>query len=179
MMTFNKLTPREKKILYVVVGLLVLVFGYHGIARPLTEKLSDLETEIFAMQMKLRKAKIYLRQKEEILEESKKYANLSQMDAGSDEEEIARLLNLIEQTARKTGISLSDVKPEQVRSDKTIKRYIVQLNAESSLEQLMSFIHELEHSPQILKIDKMSTVPKEDKSAVLRSTIIVTRVVLK
>ena len=179
MITLSKLSGREKKILYVVIVMLVLVFGYHGIARPLAEKLTNLDMEVFAMQMKLRKAKIFLRQKDEILEESKKYANLSQMDAGSDEEEIARLLNLIEQTARKSGISLSDVKPEQVRSDKAVKRYVVQLNAESTLEQLMGFVYDLEHSPQILKIEKINTAPKEDKSPSLRSTITVTRVVLK
>ena len=179
MITLSKLTAREKKILYGVVSLLVLVFGYHGIWRPLTAKFSDLDSEIFAAQMKLRKAKIFIRQKDEIFEESKKYANLAQLDAGTDEEEIARLLNLIEQTARKAGISLSDVKPEQMRSDKSLKRYVVQLNTESNLEQLIGFVYELEHSSQVLKIEKINTNPKEEKSTVLRSTITVTRVVLK
>jgi type II secretory pathway component PulM len=162
----EKLKPREKKILYVVMGLLVFMLGYHGVWFPLTDKISSLDDEIFSMEMRLRKAKILVRQRDEVLEEAKKYTNLDQLNAGTDEEETARLLSLIEQTARKTGCSLSDVKPEAVRTDKWIKRFLVELTAESSLEQLTTFIYELEHSPQ-----------KEDKSTVLRSRMTVVRTV--
>ena len=176
----EKLTPREKTILAWVVALFVLVAGYHGVWRPMMAKLSDLDDEIFALQLKIRKAKTLLRQKDEVMEESKKYPNLSRMDAGSDEEEIARLLNFIEQTARKLGVSLSDVKPQAVQSDKMSKRYLVELNAESGLKELASFIYELEHSPEILKIEQVNTGPKDEKNALLlRSAIVVTRVVVK
>ena len=176
----EKLTLREKKIFAWVVALLVLVIGYHGVWRPMMAKLGTLDEEIFSLQLKIRKAKIFLRQKDEVLEESKKYPNLSRMNAGSDEEEIARLLNFIEQTARKFGVSLSDVKPQAVQSDKMSKRYIVELNAESGLKELSQFVYELEHSSDILKIEQVNTGPKDEKSALLlRSAILVTRVVVK
>ena len=176
----EKLTVREKKIFAWVIALLVIVIGYHGVWRPMMAKLSDLDDEIFSMQLKIRKAKIFLRQKDEVMEESKKYPNLSRMDAGSDEEEIARLLNFIEQTARKLGVSLSDVKPQAVQSDKMSKRYLVELNAESGLKELASFVYELEHSPDILKIEQVNTGPKDEKNPLLlRSALVVTRVVVK
>ncbi len=179
MMILSKLSEREKKILYVVVALLIVLFGYHGVWNPMQAKLATMDEEIFAMQMKLRKAKIFIRQKSDVEEAAKKFANLEQMDAGTDEEEIARLLNLIEQTARKNGVSLSDVKPEPVKSDKITKRYTIELNAEASLESLMPFIYEIEHSPEILKIEKTNINPKEDKSSVMRASIVVTRVMVK
>lgn len=176
----EKLTPREKKILTWVVALLVAVIGYHGVWRPMMAKMGNLDDEVFALQLKIRKAKILLRQKDEVLEEAKKYPNLSRMEAGSDEEEIARLLNFIEQTARKLGVSLSDVKPQAVQSDKISKRYLVELNAESGLKELASFVYALEHSPEILKIEQVNTGPKDEKNALLlRSAIVVTRVVVK
>ena len=178
-MILQKLTSREKKILSVVIGLLILVTGYHGVLTPLSSKINEMDTEIFAMQMKLRKAKTFIRQGDAIREEAKKHPNLSQMDAGTDEEEIARLLNFIEQTARQVGVSLSDVKPEPVQSDKVSKRYSVELNAESNLDQLMEFVYSLEHSPQILKINKITTALKEEKSTALRSFLVVERVVVK
>ena len=175
----TKLTPREKKIFGVVVALLVLMMGYHGVWTPVAQKLGQLDDEIFAMEMKLRKAKTHIRQREDIVEESKKFPNLEQIDGGTDEEEIARLLNLIEQTARKDGVSLSDVKPQPVKSDKTTKRFEVELNAESALEQMISFIYDLEHSPELLKIERVDTSPKEENSPVLRSSFVVARVVMK
>lgn len=179
MMTLSKLSERERKILYVVVALLIVLFGYHGVWNPMREKLASMDDEIFAMQMKLRKAKIFIRQKPDVEEASKKFSNLEQMDAGTDEEEIARLLNLIEQTARKNGVSLSDVKPEPVKSDKITKRYTIELNAEANLESLMPFIYEIERSPQTLKIERTHINPKEDKSVIMRANIVVTRLVVK
>lgn len=175
----KKLTPREQKILIVTVLLALVAVGYYGVWRPGLEKFLSLDEQIFAMQMKLRKAKIFLRQKDEILAEAKKYPNLAQMDAGKDEEEIARLLNLIEQTARRSGVSLSDVKPQQVQSDKVSKRFAVELHAESPLEQLVIFLHELQVSAELLKIEQVQTSPKEEQSQVLRSYLVVTRVVVK
>lgn len=176
---FSKLSAREKKILYAVMALLILVFGYHAVWRPVTEKFSELDDEIFAMQMRLRKAKTFIRQKDQVLEASRQFPNLEQMDAGSDEEEIARLLNYIEQAARKNGVSLSDVKPQPVRSDKVTKLYLVELNAEANVNSLTDFVYELEHSPQMLRLERVTLAPKEDQSSTLRAFLVVNRMVVK
>ncbi len=175
----KKLTPREQKILFVTVFFAVIAAGYYGVWRPALAKFLSLDDEIFAMEMKLRKSKIFLRQKDEIMAEAKKYPNLAQMDAGKDEEEIARLLNLIEQTARKAGVSLSDVKPQQVQSDKVSKRFAVELHAESTLEQLTIFLYNIQVSSELLKVEQVQTAPKEEKSQILRSFLTVTRMVVK
>jgi Tfp pilus assembly protein PilO len=175
----SKLSAREKKIAYVVAGLLIFVFGYHAVLTPMMQKFSDLDDEIFAMQMRLRKAKTFLRQKDQVKEASTKFTNLEQMDAGSDEEEIARLLNSIEQTARKNGVSLSDVKPQPVRSDKITKQFVVELNAEAGLSSLVDFIYELENSPQMLRLGKVTLSPKDDKSPTIRAFLVVNRTVVK
>ncbi len=174
---FEKLKPREKKILYVVVGLLVVLLGYHGVWNPLNDKIASLDDEIFKMEMRVRKAKILVRQKTDVAEAAKKYTNLDQLNAGTDEEETAKLLSLIEETARAKSCSLSDVKPEPVKADKWIKRFQVDLNVEGSLEQLVNFIYELEHSPQLLKIERVSMSMKEDKSTNLRAQLTVVRTV--
>lgn len=173
----TKLSPREKKILYAALTVIMIAAGYHGILNPLKEKIALLDDEIFSAEMKLRKAKIYLRQKDLIIEESKKYPNLAQLDAGTDEEETARILSMIEQSARRYGVSLSDVKPNPIKSDKWMKRFEVELNGECSLEQLTQFIFDLEHSAEMLKVEQVSTTPKEEKSPVLRSQMTVVRTV--
>lgn len=173
----TKLSPREKKILYIALSVILIAVSYHGILRPLQEKVVLLDDEIFSAEMKLRKAKIYIRQKDLILEEAKKYSNLAQLDAGTDEEETARILSMIEQSARKHGVSLSDVKPNPIKSDKWTKRFEVELNGECSLEQLTQFVFDLEHSAQMLKVEQVSTTPKEEKSPVLRSQMTVVRTV--
>ncbi len=178
-MILNKLSVREKKIFYVVVGMFLFLVAYHGVWRPIMVKLLQLDDEAFAMQMKFRKAKVFLAQRQEIQEEAKKNPGLEKLDAGSDEEEIAKLLNFIEQTARKTQVSLSDVKPQPVKSDKQSKSYHVELNAEAGLEQLIDFIYEIEHSPQLLRLEQVNTALKEEKATALKAFLVVSRVVVK
>ena len=175
----KKLSGREKKILAVVILMIVGLICYHGMWKPIMGRFATIDDEIFAARMQLRKAKIYVEQREEILEEIKNYPNLERMDAGTDEEEIGRFLNFIEQTARSSGVSLADVKPEQVRSDKTSKQFIVALTAESKVDELISFIYGLQHSSELLRIDRVEVVSKEEKSSVLRSSLIVSRMVVK
>lgn len=176
---FDKLKPREKKILYVTAALLLVMIGYHGILRPLTDKMASLDDGIFAMELRLRKAKILIRQREEIMDEAKKFPNLEQLNAGTDEEETARMLSLMEQTARKTGCSLSDVKPLPVKTDKFIKRFEVELTAEAVMEQLVNFVYELEHSALLLKVERAVTSPKEGNSSTVRAQLTVVRQVTK
>jgi len=178
-MILDRLSSRERKILYVVIALLFVLFGYHGVFQPVLSKLGGLDEEIFVFQMKLRKGRIFLRQRDEILEEAQKYPNLERIEAGSDEEELARLLNYIEQTARNAQVSLSDVKPQQVKSDKVSKSYVVELGAESLLNQLIEFIYQLQNSPQLLMIERIEMSPKEDNSPLLRSFVVIKRVVVQ
>lgn len=179
MITLNKLSVRERKIAFVAAFLLFIWLGYHGVWLPMTSRFEELNDEIFAMQMKLRKANIFLRQKDEINEEAAKYPNLKQMDARKDEEEIAALLNFIESEARATQVSLSDVKPQQVSSDKVSKRYVVELTAESGIKELIELIHRLQYSPEMLRVDRVEIAPKDEESTVLRTFLVVNRVVVK
>lgn len=176
--SIEKLSAREKKIGLVTVGLLLAVISYHGIWRPVTAQIDQIEEQIFALQLKIRKANIFLNQKEEILEAAKKIPNLDQLTARKDEEEIASLLNYIEQTARKTGVALSDVKPQQVKFDKISKFYVIELNAESSLKQIVEFAYDLQSSGQMLTIEQTDLAPKEEGSTLLRAFIVVTRAVV-
>lgn len=176
--SIDKLSAREKKIGLVTIALLLSMISYHGIWRPVTTQIQKVEEEIFAYQLKIRKAKTFIRQKDEIMEAAKKIPNLDQLNARKDEEEIASLLNYIEQTARKTGVALSDVKPQQVKFDKISKFYVIELNAESALKQILEFAYDLQTSEQLLTIEQMDLAPKEEGSAVLRAFIVVSRAVI-
>ena len=74
---------------------------------------------------------------------------------------------------------LSDVKPQQAQADKISKRYVVELTAESGIKELLEFIHGLQYSTYLLKIERVDAAPKDEKSAVLRTFLQVTRVVVK
>lgn len=179
MMLLEKLTPRERKAAYITAGLIIFMIGFHGIWAPLKTRSQFLQDEIFATKMKLRKALIYVQHRDKVLEEARKYLNLEQLDAKKDEEEIASLLNFIEQEARESAVTLIDVKPQQVNSDRTSKRYIVNLETEGGLKEMTQFMYDLQYSPQMLRIERVEIAPKEAKSEMLRSSLTVARVVVK
>ena len=176
---WSKLKPSERTLLIIVIVLLAFGLGYYGGFKPIQGKLASLDDDIFAMQMQLRKAKIFVRQHDSVMEEAKKFPNLEGMNARKDEEENAALLSFIEEEARKAHVTLSDVKPQTATGDRITKRYTVELSIESGMKELMEFIYHLQFSPQMLKVEKVETAPKEEGSAVLRSNLVMQRIVVK
>lgn len=175
----SKLKPSERMLLVIVGVLLACGFAYYGGWKPIQAKFSALDEEIFSMQLRLRKSKILVHQRDQVLEEAKKYPNLQGMDARKDEEENASLLSFIEEEARRARITLSDVKPQSMNEDRLTKRYTVELIIESGMKELIEFVYHLQFSTQMLKVVRAEMAPKEEGSAVLRSSLVMERVVVK
>ncbi len=176
---WSKLKPSERILFVIVLVLLALGFAYYGGWKPIQAKFASLDDEIFSMQLRLRKAKILVHQRDQILEESKKYPNLQGMDARKDDEENASLLGFIEEEARKASITLSDVKPQSMSEDRLTKRYTVELVVEAEMKALIAFVYHLQFSPQMLKVQRAEMAPKEEGSAILRGNLVMERVVVK
>ncbi len=174
-----KLKSSERVLLVIVIILLAIGLGYYGGLKPIEAKLGNLDSEIFSLQLKLRKAKIFVQQRDAVMEEAKKYPNLEGMNARKDEEENAALLSFIEEEARKARVTLSDVKPQTTTGDRLTKRYTVELSIESGMKELIEFIYHLQFSPQLLKVERVESAPKEEGSEILRSNLVMQRVVVK
>jgi len=116
--------------------------------------------------------------KRSITQEYQKYIQYVSK-SGSDEEEVAKILGEIETLARQTAINLVDMKPQTTREIDFYKQYLIEVEAEGEMKDLVNFLHQLNISSQLLRAEKLRlSLPKKD-STVIKSSMLISKVLVK
>ncbi len=174
---FSRLSKRERLILYVTV--IVIFFGLMQrlVYRPIMGHFNELEEKILSQEDQLSKNMRYLAAREIIVNRYSAYAAHA-VTSGVDEEEIASLVNEIEGLARKSGLSLVNMKPKPATATEFGKQYPLEVEVETQMAQLIKFIHGLHSSKYILGVKKLRLVPKGKKSAQVKGYLLINKTVI-
>lgn len=171
---FSHLSRREKIVFYVAIGFLTLTVLDRLIIYPVLSKIRTLNEEIREEKTRIKKDLHILAQKDRIIQESKKYARYSIQDL-SAEEITTSVLKEIGNLANQTAVYLIDIKPTGVKEESMFKKYYVSLSCESQMEQLISFMYNIENSNTLLKVEKYNISPKSEESSIARCSMIVSK----
>jgi len=178
---FNKILARfskkEKRIFYAAVCLIIIFLVERLIFHPVFSKLDSMDEEIYKNEQDIRRSLQILSQKEEILSEKNKYAHLIE-GVVSEEEEAVSILKEIEGIANKSSVYLVDLKPAGLKKADNMNKYIVNLNLEAQMEQLISFMYEVEASLKWLSIEKYEITPKSKDSSIAKCNLVVSKRVM-
>lgn len=94
--------------------------------------------------------------------------------SGPAEAELAALLSDVENTVRQSGVVLLNLKPAQRGTDRAIS---VAVDGESSPEQLMRLLDQLQRSQRALKVTDLSIRVSESKT--LRVAMVISKLLIK
>lgn len=133
--------------------------------QPITHRFEVLHQEIQAQERQLRKNRGYLSARERIMEEHKRYQDYL-IRAGSDEEETSRLLSEIEGLARKSDLSLTNLKPQLVTTFDFGKKYSVEIEVKGEMAQLIKFLYGLHQSKYLLNNQQFRLTKDKSSSSV-------------
>ncbi len=176
-MIFPKLSQREKRLFYLTISLIAILFIYRFIIKAVVVNWKDLNEKISVSSLKLEKSRKILNLKNRIQRDYEKYASSVKM-AGSEEEEMAKFLTEIESLARFSSVHISGIKPLPIKKVDFYKKYVVELEAEGDIKQVSKFIYDIQNSPQLLKIDKFSLRTKGAGTNLLKCNILVSKVLI-
>lgn len=176
-MIFSNLSQREKKLFYLTIGLITVLFIYRFIIRPVVVTWKDLNERISVSNLKFEKSQKILSLKGRIQRDYERYASSVKM-SGSEEEEMAKFLTEIESLARSSSVHISGIKPLPIKKVDFYKKYVVELEAEGDIKQVSKFIYDIQNSPQLLKIDKYSLGTKGAGTNLLKCNILVSKVLI-
>jgi Tfp pilus assembly protein PilO len=159
------LKKNELLLLYTIGGLLAVLIMPRAIFGPFASKLSGLTRDVALGEARLKKSVSLAAGKEIINKEYEKYATYFSLQGLSDEEAVGNFLKEIERISRVTGLAILDMKPQkETKADKFSKQYQISIKAEGAMQQLVSFLHELQGSPVLFSVEKMTLVPKQEDS---------------
>ena len=177
MINFLKMTKKEKTIFYIAVIFVCLAFLDRVIYRPIRSKFSDLEKKILIEEKKVGSNIRNLAQRDVVLEEYKKFSGYISA-VGTDEEEMAEFLKTVEETSRSSDIYMTDIKPQPVIKVDFYKKYVVEVDAEATIESLMDFMHKLESLNQLINIEDFQASKEKTDSKVIKAYIIATKILI-
>ena len=164
-MIIEKFSKREQGLLLITAILVACAFVYGFVAEPLIRAHAGLNRQIETGRLKLQKNQKLLSQRVTIMADYKRYADMIKPMA-SEEEEVAAMLKIIENIARKGSIRITNVRPQPVKDEGIYKEFTFELIAESDVKGLAKFIYDLQGSGNLLRVRKltMSTAASKDKS---------------
>jgi len=172
----SRLSKKEKRLFYITVAVVSIVFLDRVVFKPVINKLESFNGKISVEEKKLEKSMLILAQEQAITSEYKKFAeNIKQEQ--SDEEAIAILLSYLEKMANSVSVFILDMKPAPVEKSEFYKKYAVKIEAEAKISNLTDFIYQLENSPKLLRVSDFRLTPQK-KETVLKINMTVTEVLI-
>lgn len=173
---FARLPKREKTILYVVICVISLLILDRLIISPVISKMKSLDKEIKTKESDIKKDLRILARKDRILAENVKYGSfLDSFESGDDQ--AASALREIEEYADKASVYLIDMKPTSAKDGGAAKKYLINLNCEAQMEQLVSFMYNIENSKELLTIERFQISPKSKGSSIARCNMVISKTI--
>lgn len=170
----NKLSKREKALLFAITILVFIWIVYSLIIEPLYNSWTRLDKDIEIARIELKKAVRILRQREDVTSEYNKYLDRF-TTRESDEEEMALILNEIETQARQASVRIINMKPRRVVKNEFYRLFYVDLDTESSMRNILEFIKRLKDSKFSLCVEQLTLNSRTRDPSILNGSIVVSR----
>ena len=171
------LSKRERLILNVAAFFVSMILLDRLIINPVSSKMRSLGQEIEDEKTAIKKNLRLVAQKDKISSESEKY-NSYVSSSKSEEEEMTSILKEVENLANKSSVYLIDMKPGGLKESASTKKYLINLNLESQMEQLIEFMYNVESSNHLFIIEKYQVGPKSKESSVAKCSITISKTII-
>ena len=158
------LSKRERLILYSTIGLILFSIIFNFLIAPALKRNDDLNKEIALTRLKLKKYMRLMSEKEAI---NARYAQFSLHAANlTDQKRDTALsaLSELENFAHDAGIRILDIRPQALKTLGAYKENNVELKTEGSMEGLLKFMYDIEHSLSLLEITRLRLALKPGSS---------------
>lgn len=174
---FSRLSKRERLIAIAAFGVVLVLVTDQLVIRQILSSLNSLNQQTRDLENNIRKNVRLLSQKERMMAEIEKYKVYS-VETKSAEEETVALLKHIEELAHQSSVNLLYAKPANSKTDEAVKKFVVTLECEGQMDQMIKFFYEIENSTLLLKIDKFTLQPASRGSSVVKCGATISRAVL-
>lgn len=165
---FKSKAGRERTLWIATVALGMLFLSDRVLLSGLRAKGETLRREITAEEVDLRSGVGLQKRRGTIQTDRQRYGHYL-LPPASDRELIGKFLKETERIAQEAGAVILDLTPDnQPAKGAPYKLYKAQLKAEATIEQLLNFLYKLQTSRLLVKLDRFSVTPKDERAALVR-----------
>jgi len=172
---FSKLAKKERIGLFVASVVVLITLADRLVISPIRGMVGKLNREIEMCEEELRRDIMSLNEKKAITKEYEKYTQYV-TKAGSDEEEVSKILAEIEEIARKSEVNLVDITPQAPREVDFYREYAAEIEVEGRTASIVSFLYRLSNSTLLLRAQKLRINLKTSDS--VGAFVLVTKILI-
>jgi hypothetical protein len=171
------LSKKEKLILYAALIFVSLAFLDRMVINVISSKIKALNKEITTRDSEIKNYLKILAQKNKIEIQRANYSSYLGK-AKSENEEVTLFLKEVEGLANKAQIYLIDLKPAAMKEEGSAKKFLLNLNCEGKMEQIVTFMYSIETSNKLLTIDKYQINPKSKDSNLAKCSMVISKLII-
>jgi len=173
---FHKLAKKEKIGLIAAAVIVAMVLVDRLVISPISDKFRRVNSEIALNEKKFSLDLRNINNKDIIEKEYRRYKDYVKRSSGSDEEDVANILAEIEGLARTASVRLVDIKPLAPKQADLYREYAINVEVEGDMEQVMTFIYNLNNSSQLLRVEKLRLGLKDKETSLVKASVLVTKI---
>lgn len=175
----DKLSPRERLFGGLAVVVIAVVAFDYALVRPAALRLGELNRGIALESRRLEVNRLALApEKRQSADDAYRRYSVFIEKRKSASEVGARLMEEIEVLAGKAQLTLTGSKPRDPRASDVFEEHAVEVDVEGDYASLITFLHELQSQPDLLRVQKLVLAPKsKEQPALVKSTILITKIV--
>ena len=174
---YNRMSKRERTIGIVALSVVLILVTDQLIVKQIFKSLNSLNQRLTDTETNIKRSIRLLSQKDRMNTEIERYKAYS-VEVKSPEEETAALLKHIEELANGASVNILYAKPAGGGKEEESKKFVITLEAEGQMAQLVNFFFQIENSTLLLKIDKFTLQPTSGGSSVIKCSATVSRAIL-
>ena len=175
---FSGLSDNGKKLMTVALIMVAAALFDRLLIGPTMSRMSAIDQEIAKEESALRQDLRFLSHKDKILKESKVFAPYITEKMPTEEEIIAGFLKKVEMLANKANVTLVKVTPSTGQAQDNYLRYTADLECSGILADMVTFMHLVDSSPDLMKVVKFSLGAKKADSDDVKATMTVSKIVV-
>ncbi|MFT7537960.1 MAG: hypothetical protein ACI9F2_000100 [Lysobacterales bacterium] len=174
----EKLSVKEKKIFYIMSVFVLLALFDRAFLGPVVEKVAELDTQIEQQKAEVLRDMKVLSYKDRIIAENELYSKYTVSNIKDDDVVNADFLSLVESVATETSVNLIKSNPVKVEKNDRYADYYASIDCSGSLESVISFMHTINSSKELLKIVHFSMAPKRGTSNEVNVSMSVVKMIM-
>ena len=155
-----KLSDKEKKIFYITIAFVLLALFDRLFLGPVLDKIDMIDQDIAQQEVIIKSDLKIISSKDKIINESKSFSKYFVKTVKDDDVINAEFLSTIERIATSSKVTLVKSNPSETKKHKDYIEYFASLDCSGKLEDMVTFMHKINATDDLLKVAKLNLSPK-------------------
>lgn len=174
----NKLSEQERKVLTVAVVFILGAFMDRLFFGPIMDRLKSIDEEIQRQENSVKRDLRFLSYKDKIIKENEVFDKYFKDKIPDDDIINADFLSVIERLATQSNVNLVKSNPAQSKKKKDSLEYYANLDCTGQLKDVISFMHLVNSSEELLKIVRFAMTPKKGAENEINASMTVVKLII-